>query len=151
VVPRVCATLFHAVERKEHFSLRLHPSTVRRLVEHSRRRGVPKTSIAEQYLEEAIRIADHPGIMFRDGPAGRRPALAGHRLDVWQVIETVREEHGNVEAAAEYLNISPGLVNAAVSYYADYKEEVEAWIERNAAIAKEAQEAWRRRQAALRE
>lgn len=112
---------------------------------------MPKTSIAEQYLEEAIRIADHPGIMFRDGPAGRRPALAGHRLDVWQVIETVREEHGNVEAAAEYLNISPGLVNAAVSYYADYKEEVEAWIERNAAIAKEAQEAWRRRQAALRE
>jgi uncharacterized protein (DUF433 family) len=139
------------VERKEHFSLRLHPATVRRLVEHSRRRGVPKTSIAEQYLEEAIRIADHPGIVFRDGPAGRRAALAGHRLDVWQVIETVRQETGEVEAAAEYLNISPGLVNAAVGYYADYKDEVDAWIERNAAMAKEAEEAWRRRQAALRE
>jgi hypothetical protein len=71
------------------------------MVEHSKRRRVPKTSIAEEYMEEAIRIADHPGIMFRDGPAGRRAALAGHRLDVWQVIETVREEHGNVEATAD--------------------------------------------------
>ncbi len=141
----------HVVERKEHFSLRLHPSTVRRLVAHSRRRGVPKTSVAEQYLEEAVRMADHPGIVFRDGPAGRRAALAGHRLDVWQVVETVRQEGGDVEAAAEYLSISPGLVGAAVGYYADYRDEVQEWIDRNVAMAEEAEEAWRRRQAALQE
>ena len=137
------------MERKEHFSLRLHPATVRRLVAHARRRGIPKTSIAEQYLEEAIRMADHPGIVFRDGAAGRRAALAGHRLDVWQVMETVRGEGGNVHAAAEYFGISPGLVSAAVGYYADYRDEVDAWIESNAAMAEEAEAAWRRRQAAL--
>jgi uncharacterized protein (DUF433 family) len=137
------------VERREHFSLRLRPSTVRRLVAHSRRRGIPKTSIAEQYLEEAVRMADHPGIVFRDGAAGRRAALAGHRLDVWQVVETVRQEHGDELAAAEYLGVSPGLVGAAVAYYADYRDEVEGWIERNVAEAEEAEEAWRRRQAAL--
>ena len=141
----MCAT----VERKEHFSLRLHPATVRRLVAHARRRGIPKTSIAEQYLEEAIRMADHPGIVFRDGAAGRRAALAGHRLDVWQVVETVRGEGGDVNAAAGYFGISPGLVGAAVGYYADYRDEVDAWIESNAAMAEEAEAAWRRRQAAL--
>jgi uncharacterized protein (DUF433 family) len=137
------------VERKEHFSLRLHPSTVRRLVAHARRRGIPKTSIAEEYLEEAIRMADHPGIVFREGPAGRRAALAGHRLDVWQVMETVRGEGGDVGAAAEYFGVSPGLVGAAVGYYAEYREEVDAWIERNTVMAEEAEAAWRRRQAAL--
>jgi len=141
--------VWDTVERKEHFSVRLHPSTVRRLIAHSRRRGIPKTSIAEQYLEEAVRMADHPGIVFRDGHAGRRAALAGHRLDVWQVVETVQHEGGDVEAAAEYLGVSPGLVGAAVGYYADYRDEVDEWIARNTAIAEEAEAAWRRRQAAL--
>ena len=129
--------------------MRLHPSTVRRLIAHSRRRGIPKTSVAEQYLEEAVRMADHPGIVFRDGPAGRRAALAGHRLDVWQVVETVQHAGGDVEAAAEYLGASPGLVGAAVGYYADYRDEVDEWIGRNAAMAEEAEAAWRRRQAAF--
>jgi hypothetical protein len=141
--------VWYVVERKEHFSVRLHPSTVRRLVAHSRRRGIPKTSVAEQYLEEAVRMADHPGIVFRDGPAGRRAALAGHRLDVWQVVETVLHVGGDVEAAAEYLSVSAGLVGAAVGYYADYRDEVGEWIARNAAIAEEAEAAWRRRKAAF--
>ncbi|HLH68106.1 MAG TPA: CopG family transcriptional regulator [Candidatus Dormibacteraeota bacterium] len=105
-------------------------------------------TVAEHYLEEAVRMADHPGIVFRDGAGGRRAALAGHRLDVWQVIETVRHE-GSRAAAAEHLGISPGLVDAAVGYYADYREEIDEWIERNAALAREAEEAWRRRQTAF--
>jgi uncharacterized protein (DUF433 family) len=137
------------VEQREHFSLRLHSATLQRLVAQARRRGVPKTRVAEQYLEEAVRMADHPGIVFRDGAGGRRAALAGHRLDVWQVIETVRQESGSVEAAAEYLRISPGLVGAAVGYHADNRAEIEDWIQRNAAMAQETEEAWRRRQAAL--
>jgi uncharacterized protein (DUF433 family) len=143
--------VWNTVARKEHFSLRLHPSTVQRLIAHSRRRGIPKTSVAEQYLEEAVRMADHPGIIFRDGPAGRRAALAGHRLDVWQVIETVRQEGGSVASAAEYLGLSPGLVGAAVGYYADYKDEIDEWIDRNATMAEEAEATWRRRQVALQE
>lgn len=139
----------YIVEPRDHFSLRLHPSTVRRLVAQAQRRGMPKTRVAEQYLEEAVRMADHPGVVFRDGAGGRRAALAGHRLDVWQVVETVRQEDGDVEAAAEYLGISPGLVGAAVGYYADYRDEVDAWIERNSAMARDAEEAWRRRQAAF--
>ena len=110
---------------------------------------MPKTRVAEQYIEEAVRMADHPGIVFRDGAGGRRAALAGHRLDVWQVVETVGHEGGSLEAAGEYLGVSPGLVGAAVGYYADYRDEIDQWIERNSAMAREAEEAWRRRQTAF--
>ncbi len=94
-------------------------------------------------------MAEHPGIVFRNGAGGRRAALAGHRLDVGQVVETVANEDGDVDAAAEYLGISPGLVGATVGYYADYRDKVDAWIERNSAVARDAEEAWRRRQAAF--
>lgn len=96
-------------------------------------------------------MADHPGIVFREGAGGRRAALAGHRLDVWQVVETVKQEGGDVESAAAYLGVSAGLVGAAVGYYADYRDEVDDWIERNATMAREAEDAWHRRQAVIRQ
>ena len=83
-------------------------------------------------------MAGHPGIVFRDGAGGRRAALAGHRIDVWQVIETVRQEGGDLDGAAEYFGISADLVSAAVGYYADHRDEIDAWIEGNAALAREA-------------
>jgi uncharacterized protein (DUF433 family) len=95
-------------------------------------------------------MTSRPDIVFREGAAGRRAALAGHRLDVWQVVETVRLEDGDIGAVATYLSISTDLVAAAVGYYADHPAEIEAWIARNSAMAEEAEAAWRRRQAARR-
>lgn len=94
-------------------------------------------------------MEEHPGIVFRPGPAGRRAALAGHRLDVWQVVETVRNEGGDVQAAVAYLEVSPGLVGAAVDYYAAHREEIDAEIEENSRLAEEMDEAWRRRRDVL--
>ncbi len=94
-------------------------------------------------------MAEHPGIVFREGAAGRRAALAGHRLDVWQVIETLHAEGGKIDAVAKFLALSRGLVDAALGYYADYQDEVEELIRRNAAMATDAEQAWHRRQAAL--
>ncbi len=36
------------------------------------------------------RMADHPGVIFKDGPTGRRSALA-YGPDVWEVIKFLRE------------------------------------------------------------
>lgn len=145
----MCGTVLHTVTRKEHFTVRLNPETVQRLIRRAERSGQSKSALAERYLEEGLRMEEHPGIVFRDGPAGRRPGLAGHRLDVWEVVETVKNEDGNPQAAASYLGISPHLVTAALGYYADYSDEVDAWIERNAAETEEAEAAWRRRTSAL--
>ena len=91
-------------------------------------------------------MAEHPGIVFRDGPAGRRPGLAGHGLDVWEIVETIQNEGGNHQAAAAYLGISLTLVIAALDYYLDYTDEIDQWIDRNRALAADAEASWLRRQ-----
>jgi len=73
----------------------------------------------------------HPLIQFRDGPSGRRAGLIGHGLDIWEVIATVRDNHGLVEEAAQYIQVPTGMVEAAVAYYGEYREEIDEEIELN--------------------
>lgn len=74
---------------------------------------------------------EHPTVRFLDGPAGRRAALVGTGLDVAEVIVVVRDNHGDVRAAADYLELSLGLVQAAVAYYGAFRPEIEQWIAAN--------------------
>src|SRR5258708_28043288 len=39
--------------------------------------GMSLSSAANRLVDEALRMSEHPGIMFRPGPTGRRAALAG--------------------------------------------------------------------------
>ena len=111
--------------------------------------GAAQTELAERYIGEGLRLDQHPSIYFRDGEAGRRAALLGSRLDVAQVIATVRQNGNSIEAAAEYLEIPVEHVDAAVRYYADFKEEVDSWAERTEALAQRERERQRRRDDAL--
>jgi uncharacterized protein (DUF433 family) len=92
---------------------------------------------------------EHPLVRFTDGPGGRRARLLGSGIDVWEVIATVRDNNGDLEAAASYLETRVGLVQAAVSYYGSYTEEVDTWIDDNELQASEAHAAWLSGQAAL--
>ncbi len=92
---------------------------------------------------------DHPLVRFADGPAGRRAKLTGVGPDVWEVIATVRDNDGDVGEAADYLQMRLGLVQAAVTYYGAYPEEIDEWIERNEQEGAEAHTAWLAGQAAL--
>jgi uncharacterized protein (DUF433 family) len=134
---------------KQSIAFRFDPITVKRLKERARETRAGQTGLAERYIEEGLRRDEHPLISFRDGEAGRRPALLGTRLDVADVIETIRQNDNSVEDAADYLEIPVEHVDVCLSYYADYKDEVDAWIERTHAIAKRERERWQRRQRAL--
>ncbi len=90
----------------------------------------------------------HPGIVFVSGPAGRRPAISGTGLDVWEVVRTVRDS-GSMEEASRYLGVDPGKVDAALGYYADFRDEIDAWIERVDAEAERVRQAWKRRRNVL--
>jgi uncharacterized protein (DUF433 family) len=136
---------------RTHFNLRIPAATLKALARQAGRRGEPKSNYAAQLLEEAVRAADHPGIVFRDGPAGRRASLAGRRLDVWQIVETLRDNHGEPAATAKYHGLSTAQIEAAIGYYADFKEEIDELIRRNEEMADEAEAASRRRAAALAE
>lgn len=135
---------------KQSIAFRFDPITVRRLKRRAQEAQMRQTTLAERYIEEGLRHEEHPLIYFRAGEAGRRPALIGTRLDVAEVIATVRQNEGSVEEAADYLEVPTEQVEACVSYYADYKDEVDAWIERaKAAAERERERSERRRQALL--
>lgn len=92
---------------------------------------------------------EHSGIHFVDGPLGRRPAVLGTGLDVWELIETVHDNDGSVEGAAAYLEIDPRFVRVAVGYDGSNREEIDGWIERVRDIADEEEGKWRRAREAL--
>jgi uncharacterized protein (DUF433 family) len=134
---------------KQSVAFRFDPITVARLKQRAQETHAPQTSLAERYIEEGLRHDEHPLIYFRDGEMGRRPALLGTRLDVAQVVTTIRQSHNSVDEAADYLEIPLEHVDACLNYYADYKDEIDAWIERFNAIAERERERFERRQQAL--
>lgn len=135
-------------EPKEHKSFRFDTRVLEALSRHAREAGVAESALAQRYLDEGLRREEHPLITFREGMGGRRAALVGTRLDVWQVIETVKHSD-TIPEAAEYLSIAPSWVTACVRYYADYKAEVDEWAELMQAVAEREEDAWRRTQAVL--
>jgi hypothetical protein len=134
------------------FSMRLRESTMARLEAHGRRRGETKTRMGERLIEEGLRMEDHPAIVFRDGPSGRRAAMASGP-DVWEVIETLlnsdKKGEKAIAATAEWGSLTVAQVRAAVRYYADYRDEVDERIRVNHEEADRELAAWQRAQEAL--
>jgi uncharacterized protein (DUF433 family) len=126
----------------DHFTLRVPADTIARLKRRARLRGAAPRTLAQRYVEEGLRHDDHPLIHFVDGASGRRAALLGTGLDVWEVIATVRDNHNDLEEAASYLEIPLGLVQAAVGYYGDYRDEIDTEIELNEAEWERGYAAW---------
>lgn len=133
-------------EAKKPFSVRWSPKTLAHLQTHAEDAQVAANVLAERYVEEGMRMAEHPLIYFRDGAAGRRPTLMGSRLDVATVISTIRQNDNSVEGAADYLRLPLPLIEACVGYYVDYQDEIDAWIERDEEEAEAAEISWRKRQ-----
>jgi uncharacterized protein (DUF433 family) len=119
------------VATRQHRSFRLAPETLERLTRQGRIEGLTLTALVERYVEEGLRQEDHPGIVFVDGPAGRRARVAGTGLDVWEVVETVEDNEGSTAEAADYLAIPERLVLVAMRYYADFPYEIDAWSAEN--------------------
>jgi hypothetical protein len=93
-------------------------------------------------------MEEHPGIVFRDGPTGRRAALAGGP-DIWELMFTLKSGKARGEeaitATAELLNLTDSQVRTAVRYYGAFTDEIDHRI---ALTADEAEAAWQREQAA---
>jgi hypothetical protein len=131
-------------------SLRLSDAAVARLGERARRAGTRPRTLAQRYVEEGLRMDEHPLVRFVDGPAGRRARLVGTGKDVWEVVSVVRENDGDVRAASDYLELPLGLAQAAVTYYGGYSDEIDDWIELNRRELDDARAAFEAGQASLR-
>jgi uncharacterized protein (DUF433 family) len=126
----------------DHFTLRFPTGTTARLRRRAGRAGTPPRTLAQRYVEEGLRHDDHPLVHFAEGPSGRRAALLGTGLDVWEVIATVRDNDNDLEEAAAYLGVPLGLVQAAIAYYGEYRDEIDAEIALNEAEWERGHAAW---------
>jgi hypothetical protein len=128
-------------------SIRFAPSLLARLRQRANAMtGASAAGLAQRLIDEGLRMADHPGVIFKDGPSGRRAALA-YGPDVWEVIEFLREvdERGPaaIDAAAEVFAIGTSQISTAISYYGDYVGEIDAEIADAEEASRQAEAAWR--------
>ncbi len=130
-------------------TFRFATETLDRLDRRARELGESRNGLAQRLLDEGLRLERHPLIYFREGAAGlRRPALVGTRLYLWQVLDTLRASD-DVADAASYLGLSEAQVRAAVAYYADFGDEVDADAAREREFAERERERWERAQQVL--
>jgi uncharacterized protein (DUF433 family) len=128
--------------------MRPRKATLERLRRRARLSGEPRTTLAERYLDEGLLMDEVPGIYFVDGAMGRRPALMGSGLDVWEVVKVLKDS-GSVGEAAAYLEVEPRLVETAARYYGSNRQEVDDWIARVHELSELEEGRWRAAQEAI--
>jgi hypothetical protein len=108
--------------------------------------GSTTSALAQRLIDEGLRMADHPGVIFKDGPSGRRAAL-GYGPDIWEIVKFLGEidERGPaaLDAAAEAFALDSSRVATAVIYYGNYPDEIDAEISEADEASERAEQAWR--------
>jgi hypothetical protein len=114
--------------------------------------GLSLSSAANRLVDEGLRMSEHPGVMFRDGPTGRRAGMVGGP-DVWEIVRAVKSartaepelaDHDLVALIADNTGTSPRLVRTAVRYWASYPDEIDAEIAAADTAEDAAEQAWQR-------
>ena len=127
-------------------SIRFTPSLLARLRQRANATpGASAAGLAQRLIEEGLRMADHPGVIFKDGPSGRRAALS-YGPDVWEVIKFLREVDergpGAIDAVAEVFAVDTSRISTAISYYGDFADEIDAEITEADEASARAEAAW---------
>lgn len=108
-------------------SLRIPREIAEAVEDISRESGVDFSTATNQLLDEAVRMRRCPGIVFTQGPGGRRATVAGTGIDVWEIVSTlasVGRDRSRLSKAYHWL--TDGQLRAALAYAELYPDEVEA-------------------------
>ena len=68
----------------------------------------------------------------------------------WEIIAAAHDNDGDAAETARYLELPLGLVQAAISYYGAYRDEIDQWTEANEQQVAEAHAVWSAGQDAVR-
>src|SRR5436309_1224002 len=107
-------------------SARIPTETAEELRELAREEERTVSEIVNRAIQEYVRCARFPGIIFVTGGNGRRKAKLSGGPAVWSVVFTARNHDMDVEKTADYLQIPVSSVRLALAYYAEYPGETDA-------------------------
>ncbi len=129
------------------------PGLAERVASFATRRGLTVSAAIQLLTDEALRMREHPGIVFRDGPAGRRAGLAGGP-DVWEVVRSLRQATtttglGREELVATNTGLTLAEIRVAIGYYTAHATEVDGQVAEADATEEAALQAWERRRRLL--
>ena len=113
-------------------SIRLPTEAVKEIEALASGSGKDFSGIARDLLVEAIKMRRCPGVTFADGPAGRRPRIAGSGIDIWEFIATFKalgEDYAKLKETYHWL--SEPQMRSALTYYALYPDEIDEKISQN--------------------
>ncbi len=139
--------------RRSPTPVRFDTTVARRLASFAATRpGLSLSAAANLLVDEGLRMAEYPGVVFRDGPTGRRAGLAGGP-DVWEVVRAVKSARAAEPELAEddvlavvvaNSGVPLRLVRTAISYWATYPAEIDDEIDAADHAETVAEQAWRR-------
>ena len=100
--------------------------------------GCSRSEAARTLIEEGLRMAKHPGIVFHPGPTGRRASLADGP-DVWELaysfvqapLDTDEDAEALIFEIAGMMDLTYEQVRTALRYYLEYGDEIRERIRRN--------------------
>jgi len=119
-------------------SLRIPEETVKEIEALARASKKDFTAVANELLEEAIKVHLCPGIVFTKGVSGKRARIAGTGIEVWEVVATYRsvgEDFERLRKSYRWLTVQQ--IKAALGYYNVYTAEIDALIAENEALTPE--------------
>lgn len=131
-------------------NVRFPDAVDQRLADYARQTGAKKSTVVVSAVREWLRMQAHPGVIFVATVTGERRAALSAGPQVWTVAEAWLQHDKDDRTAAvvaDALGLSAADVEAALAYWADYKDEISDLISRHHASQDEALAAWERRQA----
>lgn len=91
--------------------------------------GQDVQSLVAEMVTEAIKMRRVPGILFADGPTGRRARVGGTGIEVFEIIdryEGVGRDRARLAKLFDWLK--PHQLNDAIAYYEAYPDDIRPYL-----------------------
>jgi uncharacterized protein (DUF433 family) len=91
--------------------------------------GQDVQSLVAEMVTEAIQMRRVPGILFADGPTGRRARIGGTGIEVFEVIdryELVGQDRVRLQELFHWLE--PHQISMAIAYYEAFPEDIKPYL-----------------------
>ena len=93
--------------------------------------------VAQELLDEGLRMRLCPGIYFADEPSGRTAKVGGTGLGVREVLRDFCRDNDLEALRQTFPDLSQAQLTAALLYYRRYPDEILRQVEANARLTPE--------------